>query len=272
MRHIVFLFAIAISFPSLANKFEGLNVPPQTSYIKVEEVKSTNSLTSTYADTLQFDVDGIRIELSKEDKAKAKNWRLSHQDWAKYKYAMEYMPRGYWTPDLDPPIVLGNLATSEFERSRYAKIAMNLEIDRRKREVEFMNAGEAYLKQLSPQMGAPKKLEGLEFYLGEGKTKLRSLFINADECDSVCESFVRDAYAGVSHSTQLYIYVSSKRPITAQRWVADGLLSENDIARKDVKVVLDGQAKYKDYLGDGRMPFYVHQTDHDVKLKYSNER
>ncbi|EGQ9284581.1 hypothetical protein F7U66_01740 [Vibrio parahaemolyticus] len=264
--------SVLLSAHSIAGKYENINIPAQTSRIKIEEVKTQDTTTSSFSDTLHFDVDGVRIELTKEDKVKAKNWRLTHQDWAKYKYVMEFMPRGTWTPDLDPPMVLGNLAKSEFERNRFAKIAMNLEIDRRQRESAFMTAGEEYLRELSPQMGSPKKLEGLEFYLGAGKTKLRSLFVDADNCDEICESFVRDAFSGTAHSTQLYVYVSAARQADAQRWIVDGVLSADDIERKSVKLLVDSERKYRDYIGDGQMPFFVHQTDDRVKVIHSKKR
>lgn len=50
---------------------------------------------------------------------------------------MEYTPRGIWSPDLDPPIVLGNLSKTETERARYSRVMSALELGRRHREIAF---------------------------------------------------------------------------------------------------------------------------------------
>ncbi|MGR5448755.1 hypothetical protein ACP3V3_02980 [Vibrio sp. PNB22_3_1] len=271
MRNLLLLLAFpCLVFASERSPSGALQVTSHLAKMQVEIIQHADGIQSSSDRLGKFKIDGIEIEVTPEEQIKASNWGLNTQDWAKYKYALEYTPRGLWTPNLDPPVVLGNMAKSEVERRRYAKLAMDLEIDRRQRENKFQESGNAYLKTLDPKLGEPKPLNGLEFYLGQGKTTLRTLFIDADNCDEICGQFVDEVYASTALSAQLNVYVTSKRAINVKRWLSTEHISFNELERKGVQVYLDNEARYKQYSGGGDLPFYVHQNDRNVKVIYAH--
>ncbi|WP_318482551.1 hypothetical protein [Photobacterium leiognathi] len=116
--------------------FSVASVSAQASSVKTVNSQSTYSNTvSNIADSLS--INDVNISLTKEDLVKAKNFDLSNQEYAKYKYIMEYTPRGKWTPDIDPVIALGNTAKTEEERTKYAKLAYKQRTERERLETAF---------------------------------------------------------------------------------------------------------------------------------------
>lgn len=85
------------------------------------------------------------------EEAVAKSWRLTMEEWARYKEIMKG-PRGIWTPHLDPITVLGIDAETDAERKRYAELLVTVEFDRVQKELEFQRAYDEAAKRLFPQM------------------------------------------------------------------------------------------------------------------------
>jgi integrating conjugative element protein (TIGR03759 family) len=78
-------------------------------------------------------------------------WDLTELDWARYKTIMQG-PQGRWTPDEDPPFILGIHAKNNTERRRFAEIQVMVEVRRAKREIAFDNAYTAAFSRLFPNM------------------------------------------------------------------------------------------------------------------------
>lgn len=80
-------------------------------------------------------------------KISATQWKsLSTQDWQRYGELMGG-PRQYWTPNLDPLLVLGSHAETETERMRLAGIFVDMENNRIDGEVRFQNAVNRVVEQ-----------------------------------------------------------------------------------------------------------------------------
>lgn len=84
------------------------------------------------------------------DTATARNsWGMTEVEWARYEQLMSG-PRGRWSPDLDPLMVLGIHAESDAERRRYAERVVRQEHDRVARELEFQREYDAAWRRLYP--------------------------------------------------------------------------------------------------------------------------
>lgn len=86
----------------------------------------------------------------KIDKEKALYWGLSDQEWKKFEKTMEIGGRGYWTPSLDPLTTLGIEANTDEERIHYAKLLVEKESQRVKKELAFQHAYDSMWKELHP--------------------------------------------------------------------------------------------------------------------------
>lgn len=83
----------------------------------------------------------------------ASDSRLTEAEWARYETLMKG-PRGRWSPNMDPVSVLGNHATSDAERRRYAELAAQLTHDRVDGEVKFALAYQAAWNRLYGDPGS----------------------------------------------------------------------------------------------------------------------
>ena len=92
-------------------------------------------------------------DLTDEERALARKWKLTDSDWQKYKKIMSG-PRGTWSPNLDPITALGVQETDPVERARYATIWMELEVQRAELELAFeaerMRAADKVLRGQKP--------------------------------------------------------------------------------------------------------------------------
>ncbi len=257
------VLALTVPAPSLAKP---IVVEVYRSELRVDEVKY---LDSAGLEQTKYQIDGMDITLTKEDRVRARNWNLTPFDWVKYKYALEYTPRGLWTPNLDPPIVLGNLATTELERMKYAKIANEIEIDRRNREAAFQGAGVEHLKTINPMLGQPKPKTGLARFLPDGKTVLKSVFIDPLDCDGQCRDFLMNSVYSNSGRMQLNIYYSNGSKADLMALLAGVGIKDDYLLSKGVILTKDN-TKYQAYIGDGQLPFYVYQTDDTVEVTFAD--
>lgn len=265
MRLTYSLVATAAVLAFSANS--ALYVPPlevtQTQIIDNATGKSTNT----------YQVDGIEIELSKEDKTKARNWNLSNSEWAQYKYAMEYTPRGTWSPNLDPPIVLGNLADTDEERRRYGRLMNELERARQKREINFQLAANSTLSEMNPLLtNASRKQEsGLAKDLPGSFDKLRSIFVDINTCDASCKKFITLAVASTSSSTKLDIHATNGNEIDVTNLLSDIGLSLADLQVRQVTINAHrNNPMIERYRDGGKVPFFINRTDQET-TRYHNK-
>lgn len=85
------------------------------------------------------------------EEAAAKSWRLSAEEWARYKELMKG-PRGVWSPSLDPITVLGIAAETDAERKHFADLLVMVEFDRAEKELRFQQAYDEAAKRLFPDL------------------------------------------------------------------------------------------------------------------------
>lgn len=235
---------------------------PYIPNLKVEETKILE--TDTGESKTTYKVDGIEIKLSKKDKVRARNWNLKNSDWAKYKYALEYTPRGTWTPNLDPPIVLGNLAKSETERRYYANIMNKIEVDRREREVGFQLSANALIFQANPMLN-PDRVEpktGIGKQLPEQLDRLRSIFLDVSDCNANCKRFITLAIATTSSRTKLDIHATGGSADSVRSLLNSIGVSQETIERKHISVSAKRRNdKVFEFQNGGSIPYYVNRTD-----------
>lgn len=216
--------------------------------------KSLNSSDSELVETEiekindnEFDVNGLKIELSELEEHKAKNWKLTNEQYARYKYIMLATPRGNFTPNLDPITVLGNEARTEMERKHFARLAMNLEQKRVNGELMFQIAANDYGEEMAKALGRKDKEDEKE------NKNLISLFIDASDCEvsSACRKFLTDMIGGQSKSSSMVIYY--KNGLQNLRGAIKGIgFNEERLKEKDIKIVPDTGEHVR--YGKGRKP------------------
>lgn len=227
--------------------------------LKVERTQIVNPDVGKSA--IKYLVDDIEIELTDKDRRLAKNWNLTQEDWAKYLYIMEYTPRGLWTPELDPPIALGNYATTEEERLYYVKIMNGLEENRRQRELALEATSIRHIKNTLAGQSQPQQT-GMAAKLTENRDTLRSVFVDLKNCNSDCRMFVTMAIATSPASTKLDIHFTNARPSEANRFLKEiGITDE----RKEAKAISVNAAPINAavlrFSNGGKVPYYIIKND-----------
>ena len=81
---------------------------------------------------------------------KAKMWGLTTDEYNQYLKEMATTPSSHWWKNIDPPQVLGQNATTENERMKYAEIDVRLDQERAGREVAFQHAYDKAFAKLYP--------------------------------------------------------------------------------------------------------------------------
>lgn len=159
----------------------------------------------------QSDIDdslssGSKITLSDDEKSVAKQFKLTEQDWRKYKQ-LKKGPWGYWAPDLDPLTMLGMAARDQRERQRYARIWMEVETEK----VEQMLAFERARTQAAIELhGDMKRIENgpwIEKWERERRrvTTVINYFVDAD-CLEDCRKVSQQVLSSISDKSKLDIY------------------------------------------------------------------
>lgn len=93
------------------------------------------------------------LQWTKEDLRQSKAWGMKQSEWMEYKELMSTGPNAaYYSnkPELTPLMVMGINAKTDFDRSRYAKLSVEMERARLAREVQFDEAVNQYIKTLIP--------------------------------------------------------------------------------------------------------------------------
>ncbi|MGR5296843.1 hypothetical protein ACPV5U_24515 [Vibrio mediterranei] len=241
----------------------GVVTPPTSAtYLASLQVEKTQVINPEIGQSaFKYLVDDIEIEMSEKDRHLAKNWNLTQEDWAKYLYIMEYTPRGLWTPDLDPPIALGNYARTEEERLYYVKIMNSLEENRRKRELALEATSIRHIK--STLAGAQQSQQsGMAAKLTENRDTLRSVFIDLKNCNNDCKIFVTMAIATSPASTKLDIHFTNAKPSEANRFLKDiGITDERREAKAISVNAAPINAAVLRFSNGGKLPYYIIKND-----------
>lgn len=110
--------------------------PQQAMYTVAKDSETTDSLGGN-----------SRQELSSLDKAQAKLWHLTDNDWKRFK-ELKASFRQYWSPNSDPLETLGAHAQSEEELRRFARLKARVEFERVEKEFAFQRAYDAAFKEM----------------------------------------------------------------------------------------------------------------------------
>lgn len=222
---------------------------------------------------LSYEIDGQNIQLTEKEKVLAKNWRLKEEEYARYKYIMEFTPRGLWSPDIDPPIALGNEAETEQERLHYARIMNDIELDRRDSEMKFQQAG---IKDIDERLNAqgyvklkdreyPKKGE-FSKSLPPGKLTLRSLFVDMENCDQDCKLWVMKQMLIVSKTVQLDLYIANGSEYSDADLYKELSINPAKVQNGSVNISRDSTT-YKTYQKGWKTPFLIQRNDKGTTRK-----
>lgn len=262
LTHLLIIHAVLLAFSANSAVY----IPPL-------EVKQTQIIDSTSGlSTNSYEVDGIEIALTKEDQIKARNWNLSNTEWAQYKYVMQYTPRGVWTPNLDPPIVLGNLAKTDEERRRYGRLMNELERARQKGEINFQLAANSTLYDMNPSLSKKKHKQetGLAKALPGNFNKLRSIFVDIKACNAECKKFVTLAVASTSSVTKLDIHATNGNEKNVINLLNDIGLSIADIQARNITInAKRHNPMVEQYRNGGKVPYYINRTDDETTRLHS---
>lgn len=218
-----------------------------------------------------YTIDGIEISLTQEEKIKAKYWHLKESEYAQYLFMMKYTPRGLWSPDIDPPIALGNNATTEQERMYYAHLMNQIELDRREAEGAFQLAGIKDIDNRLKAIGWKNSDERRKVQKGEfsktlpgDKMTLRSLFIDMSECDSDCRDWSIKKIITTSRTVQLDIYVANSDKYTDAELYGLLAIDPGKIVNADINISRSTQM-VASYAKGWKTPFMITRDDNGTK-------
>lgn len=249
-----------LSFIGLAVSV-GYSITANALYIAPLQVEETQIIDSSTGNSeYSYEVDGVEIEITKKDQIRAKNWNLSHSDWAKYKYLMEYTPRGMWTKDLDPPLALGNAAQTDKDRYYYLDIQNKIEMARTQADAKMTAATKRLVTAQMPHERT--QVSQFQSQLQKNKDTLRSLFVDLNNCDAQCKTFVTLAIASTSSSTQLDMHFNGGIENDAKDWLLEIGVDENKIRRKGINITAANRNAIVEQFSNGSSgAFYLNKTE-----------
>ena len=271
----VFTLSLALSFGASADMYTS-NYGVQISTLNTDTTKIVNPKTGEVE--YKYTVDDIEITLTKKDYVKAKNWNLEPQDWAKYKYIMEYTPRGLWTPDIDPPIALSVESVNKVDKIKFAKLANEMERDRQLRELDSTIFA---IHDVEEKLGgaklnaerAPKN--EIEAKLGLNMQGAVNLFVEPNICKNQpnnslkqqCDMFMVLAISSTPSSYALTVYHKEGTKEDVLRTLEDSGITDVDIERKKIEIKSSKKMFDKYQTEDLELPFWISQDDKSTKQK-----
>ncbi|GIC77069.1 hypothetical protein [Moritella sp. F3] len=197
------------------------------------------------------------------DKIQAKNWGVTESDWVKYKTIMATTPRGNWSPNLDPIVTLGTEAKTEEERTRFAKLLYDTEIERQDKEIDFNYAVVKYHCRVAPQSNLCKTSEQLrretlieaEKQIAQAEINERtprkldnwspirySLFVDVSTpCDASCKQYLSDTTSTLPY---LDITISNAGKSGMQEFIERYKISQHDLNVENVTVTRGFRPEY----------------------------
>lgn len=237
---------------------------------QTSNTKSTNTqLLTTNSNKLSeavFEIEGFDVKLNQKDKALAKSFLLTDREFARYKYIMEYTPRGYWTPDIDPVTALGVSASTEQERVRYANIAYQLKNSRDEKQNAFYKTALHTERLNNPNSNRWKTNNEMKFGFSEtlpsNKQSLTSVFLKPADCkaDENCIDFVLNLITSNSTYNKTDFYFVKSSPSEISDFVVSLNLDTNKIENGDITLnIEDGEMKSNNLIMN--LPFAVRQDN-----------
>lgn len=220
---------------------------------------STNAFSGTIPDSFEdvyrtmTDISNLKeqqTQLTEDDKAKANSWRLTEEDWVKYKSIMANSERGLWSPNLDPITVLGIEAKTEDERLKYAELLVQKEFERAEKELAFQRAYDLAWSRVFPGIlpinthGDPYAVAPVMFTGGR-----LALFIekNCLTCDNLLDNVLK-----TGKDVDIYLTNSMGDDDFIRKWATEHKIDINRVKSRNITLNHDG-GKWAE-LAKGKMP------------------
>ncbi len=136
-------------------------------------------------------------------------WRVTAAEWARYRHIMAG-PRGNWSPQLDPPTVLGVHARDDRERRRYAQLLLALEEERIAAELSFQRV---YNRLLEERHGGEGILMPLAVEEGD-----ELLLLAGAACGSSCRGLLGQLRPFLGRIQRLAVYADVEAREELSAW------------------------------------------------------
>lgn len=154
------------------------------------------------------------IQLTQEDIAIAKSYKLSVKEMKRYKYLVEYTPRKFWSPNIDPITLLGIEARNVNEQLKYATKWIELEKEREIKEIAFDDFKNELVTKMFPNSFAGKSYreimngdqKGFQTMLASFQSSRTVLFVDAANCNVSCKTYAKRTINSSGSTNQLDIY------------------------------------------------------------------
>ncbi|HAT2250077.1 MULTISPECIES: hypothetical protein [Aeromonas] len=200
------------------------------------------------------------LQWTNEDLRQSKAWGMKQSEWMEYKELMSTGPNAAYyanKPELTPPMVMGINAKTDYDRTRYAKLSVEMERARLAREVQFDEAVNQYIKTLIPnhpvwmsdlerRAWAKRNAEsGVDSAKAAGlsnnsvavpiKDTRTVAYADAENCDVRCTGFIKNLATRSSKLNRLDLFVINARS-------DENLLSFSRAVGISTQMLADGKA------------------------------
>lgn len=185
-------------------------------------------------------MDEHSVQLSADERAQARKWRLTNEDWVKYKTIMSG-PRGVWSPDVDPITALGVMETDPDERRRYAEIWMAIETRRAQLELAFEVERMEAAKRLNGQQPLIKNQQWKQQWQANQRRVKHEVMLFVDvDCTKACERLFAEVQKTTDDRSRLDVYFAPGT--TADQigaWAAEMKLDPEVVRNREVTLNFD---------------------------------
>lgn len=168
---------------------------------------------------------------TQEDALKSESWGMTQTEWLEYKQLMSNsVNASYYSnkPELTPLMVMGINAKTANERTRYARLSVEMEQERLRKEVLFDEAVNAHIKSLIPNHpvwmsdkerrswakqnasagvdsgNAAGQASGVLSSVADTRTVA---YVDAQNCNSKCQRFISDLATKSTKLNRLDLFV-----------------------------------------------------------------
>lgn len=220
---------------------------------------------------------------SRYDEKEAKRWGLSKTDWIKYKEIMNNTDAGFLFKDVDPITILGSYAETIEERTKYAALYVDREIERRQGARAFDNAVNEEIARRQPSLNLFKTTnQRLQTKLPESlqnqptlKLIKTTLFVDAMHCENTCDKFVSDLVhsSGSFSILDIYFLNTNSNDSVVRNLASKWGITRDQIVNYHVTINHDnGQYRLASSRGYQRpLPFAIRESSYGTTTITAND-
>ncbi|WP_270820020.1 hypothetical protein [Aeromonas sp. Y311-2] len=171
------------------------------------------------------------LQWTGEDIRQSQAWGMSQTEWMEYKRLMSTgQNAAYYAnkPELTPLMVMGINAKTDYERTRFAKLSVDMERERLTKEIKFDEAVNQYIKTLIPThpvwmrdderraWAKRNAVAGINSTKASGKENTLAVpikdtrtvaYVDAANCDSKCVGFIKGLAGRSTKLNRLDLFV-----------------------------------------------------------------